>query len=116
MRGTRWLAIGVLVLVAGVGPGCQTAGTPRASTVVTPEPALVEGGGAVSEKTIETTPVKTVSFADRHPLFHKPKEYWDTGGDNKLVKAAKATFIGVPVGFVGEVKQIFVGAPPEARF
>ncbi len=115
MRGTRWLAISVLALTAAIGPGCQTAGTPRASTVITPEPALSDGG-PVAEKTIETTPVKTVSFADRHPLFHKPKEYWDTGGDNKLVKAAKATFIGVPAGFVGEVKQIFVGAPPETRF
>ncbi|MGP0063293.1 MAG: hypothetical protein ACLQGP_06765 [Isosphaeraceae bacterium] len=73
-------------------------------------------GGPVAEKTIETTPVKTVTFADRHPLFYKPKEYWDKPSDNKIVKAARATFIGVPAGFVGEVKQIFVGAPPEARF
>ncbi len=55
-------------------------------------------------------------FVDRHPLFSKPRQYWETSGDNKIVKAAAATFIGVPVGFAGEVKQIFVGAPPETRF
>ncbi len=114
MRGSRWLAISVLALAAGVGTGCQTAGTPRTSTVVSPEPALADG--PVSEKTIEATPVKTVGFADRHPLFTKPREYWETSGNNKIVKAAAATFIGVPAGFVGEVKQIIVGAPPEARF
>ncbi len=69
MRGTRRLAILALALAAGIAPGCQTAGSPRASTVVSTEPALGDGGGAVAEKTIETTPVKTVTFADRHPLF-----------------------------------------------
>ena len=88
----------------------------RTASVVSPEPALADGSGAVAEKTIEATPVKTVTFADRHPLFTKPRQYWDTSGDNKIVKAAAATFIGVPAGVVGEVKQIFVGAPPEARF
>jgi hypothetical protein len=116
MRGTRWLAISVLALVAGVGPGCQSAGTNRTASVVAPAPALGDGGGAVAERTIEAAPVKTVTFADRHPLFTKPRQYWETSGDNKIVKAAAATFIGVPAGVVGEVKQIFVGAPPETRF
>jgi hypothetical protein len=115
MRGTRWLAIVILALASGVSPGCQTAGTPRTATVISPEPAL-DGGGAVAERTIEAAPVKKVTFADRHPLFTKPRQYWETSGDNKIVKAAAATFIGVPAGFVGEVKQIFVGAPPETRF
>ena len=70
----------------------------------------------VAEGTIQATPVKTVGFADRHPLFMKPRQYWESSGDNKIVKAAAATFIGVPAGFVGEVKQIFVGAPPEGRY
>jgi hypothetical protein len=113
MRGTRWLTI---ILVAGLGAGCQTAGTTRTASVVSPEPALADKGEPVAEKTIEAAPVKTVSFADRHPLFTKPRQYWEKSGDNKIVKAAAATFIGVPAGFVGEVKQIFVGAPPETRF
>ena len=115
MRGTRWLAITITAIAVGLSAGCQTAGKPRTASVISPEPAG-DGGGIVAEKTVESAPLKTVTFADRHPLFYKPKEYWETAGDNKLVKAAKATFIGVPVGFVGEVKQIFVGAPPETRF
>ncbi len=116
MRGTRWLAICALILVAGLAPGCKSSGTTRTASVVSPEPALADGSGANSEKTIEATPARTVTFVDRHPLFSKPRQYWDSSGENKVVKAAAATFIGVPVGFAGEVKQIFVGAPPETRF
>ena len=103
--------IGVLALAAGLISGCQTAGTKRPATVISPAPAVSDAGDrrAVAEKTISTAPVRRCSFADRHPLFYKPRQYWETSGDNKIVKAAAATFIGVPAGFVGEVKQIFVG-------
>ena len=116
MRGFRWLAISVLTIASGFGSGCQTAGAPRTATVVSPEPALADADGKLSEKTIEAPPEKAVTFADRHPLFTKPRQYWETSGNNKIVKAAAATFIGVPAGLVGEVKQIIVGAPPETRF
>jgi hypothetical protein len=119
MRGIRWRSICMLALAVGLISGCQTAGTRRPSTVVSPAPTVTEGGqsdGAVAEKTITPAPVRTVGFVDRHPLFSKPREYWDNSGDKKIVKAAAATFIGVPAGFVGEVKQIIVGAPPEPRF
>ena len=116
MRGTRWLAIMVLALASGVGTGCQTAGTPRTASVDLAGAGPGRRRSAVAERTIEAAPVKTVTFADRHPLFTKPRQYWETSGDNKIVKAAAATFIGVPAGVVGEVKQIFVGAPPETRF
>jgi hypothetical protein len=56
-----------------------------------------------------------VTYVDRHPLLSKPREYWDSSGDNKIVKAGAATFIGVPVGLYGEIKQIVVGTPPETR-
>jgi hypothetical protein len=118
MRGNRWLFIGALVLAVGVVPGCHSAGTKRPSTVISPAPAVSEAGdpeGQPADRTISTTP-QTVSFADRHPLFKKPREYWDSSGDKKIVKAAAATFIGVPAGFVGEVRQIIVGAPPEPRY
>jgi hypothetical protein len=108
-----------IVLMVGLITGCQTAGTKRPATVVSPAPVMSDASDAerpASEKTISTAPVGTVRFADRHPLFTKPKQYWETSGDNKIVKAAAATFIGVPVGFVGEVKQIFVGVPPETRY
>src|SRR5262249_55056479 len=93
----RWPAISVLAIVAGLSSGCQSAGPRR--TVISAEPGLnsaVEPEKAVAKGSIEGTPVKTVGFADRHPLFTKPREYWDTSGDNRIVKAAAATFIGVP--------------------
>ena len=119
MRGNRRVTIGLLVLAVGVVSGCQSAGPKRTATVISPAPVVGDAGnpdGAVAEKTIDMAPAKTVSFTDRHPLFTRPKQYWDTSGDNKIVKAAAATFIGVPAGFVGEVKQIFVGAPPTATY
>jgi hypothetical protein len=109
------MSIGAAALAVGLVSGCQTAGTKRTATVISPAPTVSDTGnpdGAVAEKPIDTAPVKTVAFADRHPLFKKPREYWETSGDNKIVKAAAATFIGVPAGFVGEVRQIFVGVPP----
>jgi hypothetical protein len=117
MRGSCRLAIALLAVVAAVNSGCQSAAPKR--TVVSAEPSLnsaTDPDKSVADGTIEATPVKTVGFVDRHPLFTKPRQYWDTSGDNKIVKAAAATFIGVPVGFAGEVKQIIVGAPPEARY
>jgi hypothetical protein len=117
MRGQRWFTIGVLVTLYGISSGCQSAGPRR--TVVTPEPALsgnVDNDTTVADGTRQVAPPKTLSWVDRHPLFSKPRDYWDTSGDNKVVKAAAATLVGVPVGFYGEVKQILVGAPPETRY
>jgi hypothetical protein len=118
MRGQRWFAIAVLVTLYGISSGCQSPG-PR-KTVVTPEPAVssaVDGNGTVAaDGTNQVPPAKTVGWVERHPLFSKPRDYWETSGDNKVVKAAAATFVGVPVGFYGEVKQIIVGAPPEVRY
>ena len=105
MRGHRWLAV-VVVMVVLATAGCQGTGSRR--TASAPEPALsgaLDSGGTLAE----TRPAKTVTVVDRHPLFSKPRDYWDTSGDNKIVKAAAATFVGVPVGMYGEVKQIIVG-------
>jgi len=74
---------------------------------------------AVNEPPIEGDPAavaaapspRTVTWADRHPLLTKPREYYDTSGDNKLVKTAAATFIGIPAGFLGEMRQIVTGQP-----
>ena len=111
MRGDRRLkALGLSVLILTVA-GCQGSGTKRASA---PEPALsgaLDSGGTVAE----TPPAKTVTYVDRHPIFAKPRQYWDGAGDNKIVKAGAATFIGVPSGIYNEMKQIVVGTPPETR-
>lgn len=116
MRGIRWQLIGLMAASTLLFSGCQSAATRRPSTVVSPSTSVSEAGDVVGEKTISAGPVQTVGFADRHPLFYKPREYWQTSGDNKVVKAAAATFIGVPAGVVGEMKQIITGAPPAPRF
>jgi hypothetical protein len=117
MRGYRGLTLASLFFVLSVSAGCQGVGRPR--TVVSPEPSLsgaVESDTTVTDGTHTVTPVKTTTIVDRHPLFSKPRDYWETSGDNKVVKAAAATFVGVPVGIYGEFKQIIVGAPPEPRY
>lgn len=117
MRGYRGLAIAQLLIILGTCAGCQSAGHPR--TVVSPEPSLsgtVDGDTTVADGSRAVAPVKTTTVVDRHPLFSKPRDYWESAGDNKVVKAAAATFVGVPVGIYGEFKQIIVGTPPEPRY
>jgi hypothetical protein len=112
MRGLRLLAIATIVSMGAISAGCQSAGPRR--TVVTPEPGLagpVDSDTTVADGKGNGTPARTVGWVDRHPLFSKPRDYWDRSGDNKIVKAAAATFVGVPVGMYGEVKQIIVGTP-----
>ncbi len=115
MRGNRWLAFGLITVVCALGSGCRSGGSSR--TVVTTEPPMAGPAGSdVVAEGAPNPPVRTVSAVDRHPLFSKPREYWDTSGNNTIVKAAAATFVGVPVGIYGEVKQIIVGVPPEPRY
>jgi len=117
MRGYRLFAIGLLVCTYGMSSGCKSPSSSR--TIVEPEPGVARAAGsdgAIVDGSPAATPAKTVSVVDRHPLFSKPRDYWESSGDNKIVKAAAATFVGVPVGVYGEVKQIIVGAPPEAHY
>ncbi len=53
-----------------------------------------------------------MGWADRHPLFTRPKEYYDSTQASKVGKTAAAVVIGVPAGFVAEVRQIAVGQDP----
>ncbi len=89
--------------------------------IVTTEPGLagpVDSDATViaADGTRQVAPAKTVTWVDRHPLFSKPRDYWNTSGDNKIVKAAAATFVGVPAGMYNEAKQIIVGVPQEQRY
>ncbi len=118
MRGYRLFAIGLIVCAYGMSAGCKSSPT-SSRTIVSPEPPVASAAstdGVIAESDPATAPPKTVSVVDRHPLFSKPRDYWESSGDNKIVKAAAATFVGVPVGIFGEVKQIIVGAPPEAHY
>jgi hypothetical protein len=90
-------------------PGCQS-GAPR--RVASAEPGLsppAEPGATVVEAHPPSAP--TVTWVDRHPLFSKPRDYYESSGNNKVVKTAAATVIGIPAGIVGELRQIVVGAP-----
>jgi hypothetical protein len=53
---------------------------------------------------------------DRHPLFAKPREYYEGAGNNRLVKVTAATVVGIPAGLVGELRQIVAGRPPDATY
>jgi hypothetical protein len=109
MRGRRWSAFALLAL----GAGCHSSPSPR--PIASAEPALsapTEPGATV----VQTQPPREITWADRHPLFSKPREYYDSSGNNKVVKAAAATVIGVPAGIFGELRQMVVGAPPETRY
>jgi hypothetical protein len=119
MRGQRWFAVSLAIVLGVMASGCQSAG-PR-KPVVTTEPGLAgtvdsDGTTVAADGTRQVAPARTVTWVDRHPLFSKPRDYWDTSGDNKIVKAAAATFVGVPVGMYSEVKQIIVGVPQEPRY
>jgi hypothetical protein len=100
-----FLTLAATVLAAS---GCHGAGRRRG---IADEPAL-SGLDAEDKAYLDAPAVVPMSTVDRHPILYKPREYWDNSGDNRFVKAAAATFVGVPAGVVGEVRQIFVGAPP----
>ncbi len=96
------LGLGLLVT------GCHW-NQPRGSIAAT-EPPLAVGpdGSTVVAGAPET---RAVTFVDRHPLFYKPRDIYETSGNNKVVKTAAAAFVGIPVGVFGELKQIVVGQP-----
>jgi hypothetical protein len=107
----RFLALAVTL--AALASGCQSA--PRARTVASAEPALnpaPDGGTTVTT----APPPQTVGWVDRHPLFYKPRDYYESSGNNKIVKAAAATVVGIPVGMFGELRQIVTGNSPESKF
>lgn len=104
-----------VLLALAVLPGCQAAQSRRAA-VAAAEPSLVTPGSESGSTVVEAPPARTITFVDRHPLFAKPRELYENSGNNKVVKAAAATVVGIPAGVVGELRQIVVGRPPEAAY
>jgi hypothetical protein len=110
MRGLHWM---VPALVAAlVGSGCS--GGPSKRTLASSEPGLSTVPGDTDVAIVDRAkPVpSSTAFVDRHPLFSKPRDYYEKTDTNKVGKTAAATVIGVPAGIYGELKQIVVGAPP----
>ena len=109
---TYWLALAAFTVLAFAG--CQ--GGPSRRRLASAEPALSpagEPGAVIAEGPKTDASARTLTFADRHPLFSRPREYYEGAGTNKVVKTAAAVVVGVPAGIVGELRQIVVGAPPE---
>ena len=106
----RWFALAFAT--AALAAGCQSG--PRSRSLASAEPSLSspDSGTTVAA----TPPARTVTWVDRHPLFYKPRDYYESSGNNTVVKAAAATVVGIPVGIFGELKQIVVGAPSDTRY
>ena len=108
MRGCRWGTVAWLAVATGAG--C-TSGPPHRS-LASAEPHLAAPGDP-SAAIATPAPSPAVSFVDRHPLLSKPREYYETTpGSYKATRVAAAAVIGVPAGFLGEMRQIIVGQPP----
>jgi hypothetical protein len=99
-----WLSAS-LCLLAGLS-GCSMTRPHR--SLASAEPAYVAGDPAIAADVPVARPVTVV---DRHPLFYKPREYYETSGNNRFVKVGAATLIGIPAGIIGEMRQIVVGQP-----
>ena len=118
MRGQRWFAIGLVAVLYGIISGCQSCrptpdcGHPRAW------PGQLGRRQRHSHRRRHTSIAATENrrLGRAPPTLFQAATIWETSGDNKIVKAAAATFVGVPVGFYGEVKQIIVGVPTEPRY
>jgi hypothetical protein len=108
MRAQHLWPVGLLAALSLAG--CQGAGSPRRVAVAEPGLALPGDSGPVIAEA--PPPVRPVTVVERHPLLSKPRDYYENSGNNKIVKTAAATFIGVPAGIVGEMRQIVVGKAP----
>jgi hypothetical protein len=93
--------------------GCQSGsmGSYRRSAAKPSEPALSSVDEDSSGTVISKSPPPTVGFVERHPLFYKPREIYNNSGNNRVVKVAGATIVGIPMGIAGELRQIVVGTP-----
>ena len=118
LRRSTWVVLAGLSLVAAV-PGCKSGGFTRSASaepgMAAASPTLgapVEPNGTV----VSTTPGASVAWYDHHPLFSRPKHYYDTTQSNRFVKAGVATVVGIPAGFYSEIKQIVTGVPVEPRY
>ncbi len=108
MRGPQWIVAALLAALAA--SGC---GGPSKRTLAATEPGLSAASGGPDVAVIDRpAPARSVAFADRHPLFTKPRQYYENStSKNKAVKTATAAVVGIPAGIFGELKQIVVGAP-----
>ena len=116
MRHRNRTARAVLVGVLACAPaaGCQSA--PKRAALGEPAFGSAVDRGAKVVDVPTATPSGSMAWMDRHPLFSRPREYYETTPSNKVVKTAAATVIGVPAGLFAELRQIVVGTPSEPKY
>ena len=107
MRPQRWIVPLLFMFVMAPLSGCNSAN--KRGSLAMGEPGLDEVVGP------NVAAARPVTWVDRHPLFSKPRDFYEQTNSNVLVKGAAATVIGIPVGVFGEAKQIVGGTPPETR-
>src|SRR5882757_2947059 len=108
MRGPQWTVVALAATLAA--SGCST---PSKRTLASTEPGLSTAPGDPGVVVADRAkPVTGDTFVDRHPLFSKPRQYYESTGNNKVTKTAAAAVLGVPAGIYGELKQIVVGTTP----
>ena len=100
----------VAALAVLITPGCAKN---RQKVMVSNNRPIIEGASSVGggEIVVNNKPAGGSRFIDRHPLFYKPGEYYTTYDGNVVLRGARATFVGIPAGMVGEMKQAFRGVP-----
>ncbi len=110
MRGLHWKVVALSATLAIVA-GCS--GGPSKRTLASSEPGLSTVPGDTDVAIVDRAkPVpSSTTFVDRHPLFYKPRDYYESTSSNKAAKTAAAVVLGLPTGLYGELKQIVVGAP-----
>jgi hypothetical protein len=116
MKIQRVWAFVLLSLV--VVTGCQSS-VPRRrpGALASNEPGLDPAPGTGPGTSIVEAPTarpRSLSFVDRHPIFSRPRDLYESSGDNVIVKGAAATVVGIPAGVFGEMKQIVVGRQPDS--
>jgi hypothetical protein len=110
MKGHHRLVSASLAILAMAGAGCQSSPSHRASLAASEPPLTVPGDPTPG--VVAAQPARPVTIVDRHPLLSKPRQYYESSGNNTAVKVAAATVVGIPAGIVGELRQIVVGSPP----
>jgi hypothetical protein len=114
-RRANLAAILAALTLAGLS-GCQSGtGGYRRSAAKPAEPGLAMANEGEQGLVVEKPPPPQSDFVERHPLLYKPREIYNNSGNNRIVKLAGATIVGIPMGLAGELRQIVVGTPSPAR-
>lgn len=118
MRSALWTALALTVALSAAG--CRGGGfgsvSQRPIFGGASEPPLVvgsaEGGSVVESNPPSVIARSSPTFVDRHPLFARPRDMYESTNGNTLVKTGSAVLIGVPTGLFGEIRQVVLGVPP----